>query len=61
MSKARNDGLMNLQSDFLLDFAADWLDDFVREGFVNVFFVVVDSNIGLLEMLDVPEHEHWII
>ena len=52
---------MDLQADFLLNFTADWLDNFIREGFVNVFFVVIDSNIRLLEMFDIPEHHQGIV
>ena len=52
---------MDLQSDFLLNFGTNRFHHFLGEGSIDFFFVVVNSNIWLLEMLHVPKHFDWVI
>lgn len=52
---------MNLNSNFLLDLSADWLDNFVGKCSVYLSLVIVNSDVWLLQMLYVPKHIDWII
>jgi len=53
--------LMDLLSELFFNFDADWLSDLFTKSFVDVFFVVVDSYLGGLEMSDVPKHFEGIV
>ena len=61
LAKFRDDGLVDLHSDFSFDLEANWLDDFLCESSVYLLFIVVDANVWLLKMSDVPEHFDWVV
>lgn len=61
LCKTWDDCLMDLETNLFLDLATDWLYYFLRKGSVDLFLVVVDSDIWLLEMFNVPDHLKWII
>lgn len=56
LAKFWDDGLVDLHPDFSFNLEANWLDNFVSESSVYLFFIVVHTNIWLLKMPDVPEH-----
>ena len=61
LCESRNNSLMNLNSNFLLDLSTDWLDNFVGKCSVYLSLVIVNSDVWLLQMLYVPKHIDWII
>lgn len=47
---------MNLKSYLSFYFLADRFDNLVLKSLINFPLVIVDRNIGLLMMLNIPEH-----
>jgi hypothetical protein len=56
LSKTWNQCLMNLQTDFFFDLSGNGFQNSICECLVDVALVVIDSNVGLVEMSYVPEH-----
>lgn len=56
-----NNGLMNLEPNLFLNFAANWFNYFIRKRLVNIFLIVVNCSVWLVEMLDVPEHLQRVV
>lgn len=53
--------MIDLHSDFSFDLQADWFNDLLRESSIYLLLIVVNTNIWLFEMSDVPEHFDWVI
>lgn len=52
---------MDLNPDFFLYFPADWLDYFIAKSFEYLFLVILDSNVRLSKVLDIPEHLQRVV
>lgn len=61
LAKFWDDGLVDLHSDFSFNLEANWLNDFVRESSIYLFFIVVHTNVWLLKMPDIPEHFDGVV
>jgi len=61
LGQVGDNGLMNLEPDVFFDPPADRLDDLVLKALEYLFLIVVDGDVGSLEMLDVPKHLEGII
>ena len=53
--------MVDLHPDFSLNLEANWLDDLLGESSIHLFLIVVDANVWLLKMPDVPEHFDWVV
>ena len=51
---------MDLIAQFFLRNATDRLGDILREGIIDLFLVVVDSSLRVLQMTNVVEHVEWV-
>lgn len=56
LAKIWDNGLMNLQSYFFLNLRTNWPYNLVSKRLVNFFFVVINGNIWLFKVLNVPKH-----
>jgi hypothetical protein len=46
---------MDLETQFFLDFTTHWVSYLVVEGLVDLFLVVIDSDMRRLKVLDVDK------
>lgn len=53
--------MVDLHSDFSFNLETNWLDDFVSESSVYLLFIVVNTNIWLFKMPNIPKHFDWVV